>query len=752
MTSKGAWDKPLFPKLASTNPDTKSQQKNQLPIQEGNRNLLGPDVSKPRVFPKEEPQQLRGAPSQAVVKGAWTNPPPQRNKREITEERKHINELSKAVQSKPRPIQRPQQLPDVTSAARKQHRAPIQRPQTHQNVFKVEKQEQRPPSSTHSRLKDPVDHERVTPSSTGSPVHKNEKRMEESIQPLDQTPHQMENLTRTFLTSPNPQSSTTSQHLLPMSLETYTSLTLTEPIDISEETTKTTVMTAMISQKEGITNSKNTTTSSTMTTMMTTEENNFLTTTTTQVSILDEHCQTLTTITTTQSYSFRESEVPQLIPSLKDVETHNSDVTQNTTTSKTAIDLAQTYVNQFDLDSGKKDDEEIPVQNNSKHPSFHEELFHCEIEFDKTESTKYNSPAEEVDDVVNVREQNFTKIEEENTIMKAKTSDFDVLKEIGTGAFGRVILVNQKSTREKLAMKILEKNKIIERKNQRYIMGERDILTKIRHPFIVTLKFALQTSTHLFLVMEYLGGGELLNQIRKEGLLNESQASFYAGEIILALDCLHSHNIVHRDLKPENILLDFEGHIRVTDFGLAAQPSNMDECGLKSICGTDLYMAPEMLAGKLYGKAVDFWSLGCILFEMITGDPPFDANNRKRLYSMIMTKNPKFPSYMSSKCIKLLKGLLDRNVERRLGAALSNMFETRGIYELKNHAFFDKLDWDALIAKALVPPLKPHHLDNDGAVNNVFSEFERHSSFNSEEDGHSNDFAGFSYVNPKYQG
>ena len=223
MGKRHRWKANKLQRLSQSDVATKSQQKNQL---EGNTNFLGPDVSKPRVFPKDEPQQLRGAPSQTVVKGAWTNPPHQRSKRE----ERDVNDLSKAAQSKPRPIQRPQQYPDDILATRKQQRAPIPRPQTYQNAFKVEKQEQRHPTSTHPRLKDPFDYERVTPSSSGSAVHKNEKQMEESIQPLDKTPDQWENLTRTFLTSPNIRSSTTSpnlqpsttsQHLLPMSLETY---------------------------------------------------------------------------------------------------------------------------------------------------------------------------------------------------------------------------------------------------------------------------------------------------------------------------------------------------------------------------------------------------------------------------------------------------------------------------------------------------------------------------------------------------
>ena len=229
--------------------------------------------------------------------------------------------------------------------------------------------------------------------------------------------------------------------------------------------------------------------------------------------------------------------------------------------------------------------------------------------------------------------------------------------------------------------------------------------------------------------------------------MNDKQAMFYAGEIILALEYLHSRNIVHRDLKPENILLDGEGHIRLTDFGLARKLEG-DDALLQSICGTDLYMAPEMLAGKAYGKAVDFWALGCVLYEMQTGDPPFDANNRRRLYQMIMTKNAKFPSWMSPVCNKLLKGLLDRNVENRLGASRSTMFAVGGVAALKQHDFFKKLDWKLLEKKQLVPPLAP---DLDVVPPQV--EMARSESVldgGGSECSAEEIFRGFSYVHPQF--
>ena len=160
--------------------------------------------------------------------------------------------------------------------------------------------------------------------------------------------------------------------------------------------------------------------------------------------------------------------------------------------------------------------------------------------------------------------------------------------------------------------------------------------------------------SQLYLVMEYLCGGELFHHLRNEGLFMEDTACFYTAEIVCALEYLHSCKIIHRDLKPENVLLDAKGHVRLTDFGLATVESG--DCQAKTICGTDLYMAPEMLGGNGYGRAVDWWSLGTLLFEMLTGDPPFFARDTKQLYKKIMREKPKYPRWLSSPCHSLLKG------------------------------------------------------------------------------------------------
>ena len=223
------------------------------------------------------------------------------------------------------------------------------------------------------------------------------------------------------------------------------------------------------------------------------------------------------------------------------------------------------------------------------------------------------------------------------------------------------------------------------------ILIERNILKKIRnHPFIVTCHCSFQVKEKLFIIMDFLAGGELFLRLGKEGIFLEEQAAFYLAEIILALEHLHSQGILHRDLKPENILLGSDGHICLTDFGLAKDfgELNDDERAL-TICGTQEYMAPEMIARQGYGPGADYWSLGCICYEMLKGQPPFESRQgRKVLFSKIMSEKVKMPPGSSAAACKLLKGLLNRNVLARLGTARTTMFEVGGVAGLKQQPFF----------------------------------------------------------------
>lgn len=342
--------------------------------------------------------------------------------------------------------------------------------------------------------------------------------------------------------------------------------------------------------------------------------------------------------------------------------------------------------------------------------------------------------------------------------VKASPTDFKLLKVIGQGAYGRVFQVRHSKSNEIYAMKVLAKGQVLEKNNLSYVREERNILSKANHPFVVKLMCAFQTPNKLYLVMEYVCGGELFSHIRDEGLFEEGQARFYAAEMILAIEYLHQNGIIHRDLKPENVLLDASGHIRITDFGLATE--NRSEA--RTLCGTDLYMAPEMIAGSGYGKAVDYWSLGAILFEMLTGDTPFYAKDTKRLYRLILGNKPKFPRWLSRDCTSLLKGLLNRNVEQRLGAAPATMFKVGGVQELKEHDFFKEIDWNALLALQLNPPFRPPLQDGILDTSNFSENFTNlhpqalHDEMDTEEakkfldEASAGDFEGFSFTHPNY--
>ncbi|TMW63141.1 hypothetical protein Poli38472_002082 [Pythium oligandrum] len=299
---------------------------------------------------------------------------------------------------------------------------------------------------------------------------------------------------------------------------------------------------------------------------------------------------------------------------------------------------------------------------------------------------------------------------------------FQLLSVIGQGAFGRVLLVRHKTTAQVHAMKIISKKFLVERESVLYMKAERDIMTKIRHPFVIHLEYAFQTDAKVYIVMEYQSGGELFSYLRREGTFSEVKARFYLAEMILALEHLHAKGIIHRDLKPENVLISAQGHVKLTDFGLAKEYREGDE--LLTVCGTKEYMAPEMLLGKGYDSAVDWWSLGALAHEMLTGHPPFRAKNAKDLQQQILTAKLQLPKWLSPEAHSLLKSLLERNVSKRLGGGKSTMFVVRGVQALKNHPFFKKIDWPAMEKLQVPPPLIPRVM-GDTDTSNIDVKFTR---------------------------
>lgn len=289
---------------------------------------------------------------------------------------------------------------------------------------------------------------------------------------------------------------------------------------------------------------------------------------------------------------------------------------------------------------------------------------------------------------------------------------FDKLKTLGKGSFGKVLLVRNKLDDNHYAMKVLRKDRLQKARQVRHTQTEREILEKISHPFIAKLQYAFQTEEKLYLITEYMPGGELFFHLKKEQIFSEKKAKFYICEIVLALEHLHKNKIIYRDLKPENILLDERGHIKLTDFGLSKLIDNYGNSTNPSIinnkeqaftiCGTPEYLAPEVLLGNGYNKAVDWWSLGILLFEMLNGRSPFRTRNGRRLDINNYSKPIEFIyKDISEDAKSLILGLLAKDPSKRLGYGDNEAKEIRG------HKFFKDINWDKVYQCKLVPDFKP---------------------------------------------
>jgi serine/threonine protein kinase len=230
---------------------------------------------------------------------------------------------------------------------------------------------------------------------------------------------------------------------------------------------------------------------------------------------------------------------------------------------------------------------------------------------------------------------------------------------------------------------------------------ERKVLGKVRHPFCCALFGAFQSQERLFFVLEYCSGGELFFHLQRRGRFTLKQATFWAAEIVLGLEHLHSEGVAYRDLKPENILLDSDGHIRLCDFGLAKMGVADPEKGAHSMCGTPEYLAPEVLERKGHGYSVDWWGLGMVLYEMLTGLPPWYTTDRVKLYERVKNAPLIFPRLVPPDAQEIIKGLLDRDPLRRFGSSQATLDYMKG------HIFFESIQWDALVRKEVPSPYKP---------------------------------------------
>jgi len=271
-----------------------------------------------------------------------------------------------------------------------------------------------------------------------------------------------------------------------------------------------------------------------------------------------------------------------------------------------------------------------------------------------------------------------------------KLKDFETLRILGSGTFGRVQLVRHKQNTCYYAMKVLRKSEIIRLKQVEHVHNERNILSSTKHPFIVNLFTSFQDDHNLYIVLEYIQGGELFSRLRKVGRFNIPTATFYSAQVVLAIEHLHSMNIIYRDLKPENILIDAQGYLKLVDLGFAKK---IDDKAW-TLCGTPDYLAPEVIYGKGYGKGVDWWALGILIYELLIGYPPFYDDNPFSVYEKILQGKVSYPGLMDAYSKDLVKKLLQADRTKRLGCMKG------GVDEIKKHKFYKDIDFDQLRSRS----------------------------------------------------
>ena len=293
--------------------------------------------------------------------------------------------------------------------------------------------------------------------------------------------------------------------------------------------------------------------------------------------------------------------------------------------------------------------------------------------------------------------------------LKIKIKDYEQLKTVGLGSYGRVRLCKHKKTGDTFVMKILKKNEIIKQKQVDHVYSEFNILVNLKHPFIVQLLgYNFDDPKYVYFILEYIQGGELFTLLRTKRTFPIPQARFYIAHIITIFEYLHSKNIVYRDLKPENILINKNGYLKLIDFGFAKQLENEKTY---TLCGTPEYLAPEIILNKGHGKAVDWWTLGILLYEMLVGIDPFSDDDPMKTYQKILKGKINFPKTINKDAKSLIKHLLTQDTSKRFGCLKS------GVKDILNHRFFEGFDWKNFVYLSMPAPYLPNVKSDDDTSN-----------------------------------
>uniref|UniRef100_A0A8C1J7W8 protein kinase C n=1 Tax=Cyprinus carpio TaxID=7962 RepID=A0A8C1J7W8_CYPCA len=297
--------------------------------------------------------------------------------------------------------------------------------------------------------------------------------------------------------------------------------------------------------------------------------------------------------------------------------------------------------------------------------------------------------------------------------------DFNCISVLGRGHFGKVLLAEFKGTGKLYAIKALKKGDVVTRDEVDSLMCEKRIFETInvsRHPFLVNLYGCFQTLDHVCFVMEYSPGGDLMTHIHNS-IFSERQARFYSACVLLGLEFLHQNRIVYRDLKLDNLLMDSDGFVRIADFGLCKEGMGHGD-RTSTFCGTPEFLAPEVLTDSMYTRAVDWWGLGVLIYEMLVGESPFPGDDEEEVFDSIVNDEVRYPRFMSPESVSIIQKLLQKNPEKRLGAG------EQDANEVKRHRFFQGIEWEALLAKRVKPPFLPS-IKAPADVSNFDEEFTR---------------------------